>query len=182
MEIEPPAGNARVSFDGPMQLGASEFTIQGRGLANVGMLPDFVQTLRKLGPSGDDSADRMFRSAEDTIRLWEKVFAATQGPGQWAPVGVSQLFSEGKKLIIGPKLPSWWGTRAPSLQLTDSAANSYVVLPPILIHYVRDSDGLEGDIAIATQWSSTLLPEIALGDSLELEFVSGPAWARLTQW
>lgn len=70
----------------------------------------------------------------------------------------------------------------PNVQLTDSAANSYVVLPPILIHYVRDSDGLEGDIAIATQWSSTLLPEIALGDSLELEFVSGPAWARLTQW
>ncbi|HEY3494837.1 MAG TPA: membrane dipeptidase, partial [Polyangiaceae bacterium] len=42
------------------------------GLAHYGMLADMVSAVRKV-QYGQDSADRLFRSAEDVIRMWERI-------------------------------------------------------------------------------------------------------------
>jgi microsomal dipeptidase-like Zn-dependent dipeptidase len=42
------------------------------GLAHYGMLADMVATLRNV-PGGQDTYGRLFRSAEDVIRMWERI-------------------------------------------------------------------------------------------------------------
>jgi microsomal dipeptidase-like Zn-dependent dipeptidase len=46
------------------------------GLANYGLLPDFLQDLRNVGINAPQM-DALFESAEDYIKMWEKVEAAS---------------------------------------------------------------------------------------------------------
>jgi hypothetical protein len=41
------------------------------GLAHYGLLPDFLQDLKNLGPTAEDLAP-LFRSAGDYVDLWER--------------------------------------------------------------------------------------------------------------
>ncbi len=63
------------------QIGVKEFDFAVDGLAHYGMLADFIHALRQFD-KGIDIADHfLFRTAEDTIKMWEKVKqAATKIP------------------------------------------------------------------------------------------------------
>jgi len=114
------------------------------------MLPDFVQTLRGLSRGGDDSADRLFRSAEDTLRMWEKVFAATAAPIEWAWRGAPQFAEKRKRYRIGATLPTWFDTML-YLQVQEAAGTSWHN-PALKIRFKRLSDGLEGDATFTNVW------------------------------
>jgi hypothetical protein len=68
--------------------GARTFNFQTDGIANYGLLPDFIQAASQsriafmngsVAPTAQIAA--LFNSAEDTIEMWEKVQTATR-PGQ----------------------------------------------------------------------------------------------------
>ncbi len=181
MNIRGPFGPSEVNFPSPHQIGDRTLTLQDDGIAHIGMLPDFVQTLRGLPDGGDDSADRMFRSAEDTLRYWEKVWAKTHGPVAWAAHGVSQVVEPNDRYELTDHLPSWWGTRAPSIQLQESATNP-IVFPTVRLRYRRASDGLEGEVTFSALWQTRELPAVNAEDSLEVWMVEGPAWLRMIYW
>ena len=56
---------------GPNVTGERTFNINCDGLAHVGMLPDFVEDLRKIGVD-DGHLEPLFRSAEAYVSLWER--------------------------------------------------------------------------------------------------------------
>jgi microsomal dipeptidase-like Zn-dependent dipeptidase len=60
----------------PHRLGARRiFDFSRDGIAHYGMLPDFFQAVSAT-PEGAAAVDTLFRSAEDTIRAWERTLAA----------------------------------------------------------------------------------------------------------
>ncbi len=61
-------------------IGTRTFDLTKDGLAHYGMLPDFIQALRQFDPDlGADIADHfLFRTAEDTINMWERVEEAAK--------------------------------------------------------------------------------------------------------
>lgn len=72
-----------------METGQRVFDYNEDGLANVGMLPDFVEDLKKIGLTNADLAP-LFGSAEAYIRIWEKaddrtppVIACAAADGVW---------------------------------------------------------------------------------------------------
>jgi microsomal dipeptidase-like Zn-dependent dipeptidase len=77
-DYEPPAGveypftiHGTTTEMGAMQAGNRTFDYDVDGLANVGMYPDFIEDLKKIGLTDDDLAP-LFGSAEAYIRIWEK--------------------------------------------------------------------------------------------------------------
>ena len=54
---------------------AREFDFNTQGLAHIGLLPDMVEDLKKVGLAND--LDPLFGSAEAYIRMWEKSEATT---------------------------------------------------------------------------------------------------------
>jgi microsomal dipeptidase-like Zn-dependent dipeptidase len=54
-----------------MQVGQRTFDYNEDGLANVGMFPDFIEDLKKVGLTNADLAP-LFGSAEAYIRIWER--------------------------------------------------------------------------------------------------------------
>jgi microsomal dipeptidase-like Zn-dependent dipeptidase len=56
---------------GPQVSGAKVFDYNTAGLAHVGLLPDFVADLGRIGLNASD-VDPLFRSAEEYIRMWER--------------------------------------------------------------------------------------------------------------
>lgn len=54
-----------------MTAGTRTFDYNVDGLSNAGMLPDFIEDLRKVGMSDQDLAP-LFRSADAYVRMWEK--------------------------------------------------------------------------------------------------------------
>jgi microsomal dipeptidase-like Zn-dependent dipeptidase len=56
------------------------FDINTDGLANVGLLPDFVQDLKQVGLS-DTDLEPLFRSAEAYLQMWERIDAAADTDG-----------------------------------------------------------------------------------------------------
>ena len=66
------------SFDGEktfskMRASRKEFDINTDGLANIGLLPDFIEELREIGLS-DEDIEPLFKGAEGYIRTWERIF------------------------------------------------------------------------------------------------------------
>jgi microsomal dipeptidase-like Zn-dependent dipeptidase len=65
-------------------MGNRSFDFTNDGLAHYGMLADFIQALRKFDEPGtpyqgaDIANHFLFRTAEDTIRMWEKVELASK--------------------------------------------------------------------------------------------------------
>ncbi len=55
--------------------GKREFDFNTQGLAHVGLLPDMVEDLKKVGLA--DDLDPLFNSAEAYIRMWEKAGGTT---------------------------------------------------------------------------------------------------------
>ena len=54
-----------------MRIGNNTFDISFDGVSNVGMLPDFVQELHRIGMTDADLAP-LFNSAEAYVRMWEQ--------------------------------------------------------------------------------------------------------------
>jgi microsomal dipeptidase-like Zn-dependent dipeptidase len=67
-----------VSFP-QMQFGNRTFDFNNDGFAQVGMYPDLVEDLQKIGLTGTD-LDPLFRSADAFVRLWEKAESKTIAP------------------------------------------------------------------------------------------------------
>ena len=162
------------------QVGSKFFSLQEDGIAHIGMLPDFVQTLRGLSRGGDDSADRLFRSAEDTLRMWERVFAATSAPIEWAERGVTQFMEKGKKYRIGTTLPTWFDAII-NLQVQEAAGTSWYN-PALKIKYKRLSDGIEGDAMFTNVWQQASAAHLKRPEILEVWIESGPEWANIVYW
>ncbi len=57
-----------------LRTGNRTWDINTDGVANVGLLPDFIQDLKNVGLSDDDLAP-LFRSAEHYVALWERIGA-----------------------------------------------------------------------------------------------------------
>jgi hypothetical protein len=55
-----------------LRTGNRVFDINYDGLANYGMLPDFIQEVRNVGLT-DEDLKPLFNSAEAYIRMWEKI-------------------------------------------------------------------------------------------------------------
>lgn len=76
----PPAGVATPDL-GQYQLGTRTFDIHQDGIANYGMLPDFLEALTEYEQAsplkGAPSVAALFHSAEDVIQMWEKAVAAS---------------------------------------------------------------------------------------------------------
>jgi microsomal dipeptidase-like Zn-dependent dipeptidase len=61
------------------QLGTRLYDFYADGLANYGLLPDFLESLKELpGEQPVTALNALYRSAEDVIEMWEKVEAATR--------------------------------------------------------------------------------------------------------
>lgn len=56
--------------------GSKTFDMSSDGIAHFGMLADFVETVQNVPETGTDSHNRLFRTAEDTVRMWERVEVA----------------------------------------------------------------------------------------------------------
>ena len=54
-----------------LQAGSREFDINTDGVANVGMLPDFIADLFAIGLT-EKELQPLFRSTEGYIRMWER--------------------------------------------------------------------------------------------------------------
>ena len=62
------------------KIGNREFDFVDKGIAHYSMLADFIEALRQFD-TGADIADLLFHTAEDTIKMWERVEqAATMIP------------------------------------------------------------------------------------------------------
>ena len=66
------------SFDGTkvfhkLKSSRKQFDINTDGLANIGLLPDFIEDLRQVGLS-DEDIEPLFKGAEAYIRTWERIF------------------------------------------------------------------------------------------------------------
>jgi hypothetical protein len=67
--------------------GARTLNFQNDGIANYGLLPDFIQAASQqrpgfMGDPSDQQIPALFHSAEDTIEMWEKVLQKKpQSPG-----------------------------------------------------------------------------------------------------
>lgn len=68
-----------VSFD-RMRVRERVFDINVDGLAQVGMLPDFIEDLKMIGVSNTD-LQPLFDSADAYIRLWERIESLQTTPG-----------------------------------------------------------------------------------------------------
>jgi len=66
------------SFD-KMRFGNRTFDFNNDGFAQVGMYPDFVEDLQKIGLTSND-LDPLFRSADAFVRLWEKAESKNVAP------------------------------------------------------------------------------------------------------
>jgi microsomal dipeptidase-like Zn-dependent dipeptidase len=90
--LSPQLPNSTKSFDYPFLVdnrktpsvslskctsGAKTFDFKDEGIAHYGMLADFLQALRQFD-QGANVANCLFRTAEDTIRMWEKVELASK--------------------------------------------------------------------------------------------------------
>jgi hypothetical protein len=53
-------------------LGSRTFDVHDDGIAHYGLLPDFLQAVAQR-PNADASVNVLFRSAEDVVRMWERV-------------------------------------------------------------------------------------------------------------
>jgi hypothetical protein len=62
---------------GQQQVGRRFFNYNTDGLANVGMLPDFIADLYQIGLN-DDDLKPLFQSAEGYIRMWERASYVAQ--------------------------------------------------------------------------------------------------------
>ncbi len=60
-----------------MTAGYRTFDFTHDGIANYGMLPDFLHTVRQQNDS-EDAVATLYRSAEETIRSWERLAPASQ--------------------------------------------------------------------------------------------------------
>ncbi|MEY4510193.1 MAG: hypothetical protein RLZZ450_2315 [Pseudomonadota bacterium] len=63
---------------------SNTYSIQRDGIANVGMLPDFLQAV-DAAPGGSAVAEELFHSAEDVIRMWRRVDAYVRANGNAVP-------------------------------------------------------------------------------------------------
>jgi microsomal dipeptidase-like Zn-dependent dipeptidase len=63
-----------------MKTGSRTFDINLDGLANVGLLPDFIEDLKQVGVT-DADLEPLFRSAEGYLRMWERLEADGDGDG-----------------------------------------------------------------------------------------------------
>jgi microsomal dipeptidase-like Zn-dependent dipeptidase len=63
---------------GRSQAGNRTFDVNADGLAHIGMLPDFLEAVSR-DPRVGENVSKFFRTAEDTIRMWEKAEAVAQG-------------------------------------------------------------------------------------------------------
>jgi microsomal dipeptidase-like Zn-dependent dipeptidase len=66
-----PSGAAVASLPANV-IGDRVLDFERDGLAHYGMLADMVASLRNV-PGGQDTYNRLFRSAEDVIRMWERI-------------------------------------------------------------------------------------------------------------
>lgn len=78
--IRPRCGQSGVTYPitvrtggtlGKSVVGQRTFDFNADGLAHIGMLPDFIEDLKKVGLTDQDLTP-LFRSAEQYIRMWEK--------------------------------------------------------------------------------------------------------------
>ncbi len=67
-------GRAASQTFSPLRTGNRTWDINTDGVANVGLLPDFIQDLKNVGLSDDDLAP-LFRSAEHYVAMWERIGA-----------------------------------------------------------------------------------------------------------
>ena len=65
---------------GRLEAGLATFDVNEDGFANVGLLPDFVEDLKRVGVS-DADLEPLFRSAEGYVRMWELMEADGDGDG-----------------------------------------------------------------------------------------------------
>lgn len=71
-----PAHDGSGQFD-RLRTAQREFDINTDGLANVGLLPDFIQDLKRVGLS-DSDLQPLFRSAEGYLQMWERIEAVPE--------------------------------------------------------------------------------------------------------
>ncbi len=63
---------------GKFRMGSRVYDFQSGGLADYGMLPDFLQAVsERRGLRPEPALDAVFRSAEDVVEMWEKAEAAS---------------------------------------------------------------------------------------------------------
>ncbi|HEX2173042.1 MAG TPA: membrane dipeptidase, partial [Dehalococcoidia bacterium] len=67
----PFAGHRMTTTFGAMQAGTRTFDYNTDGFAQVGMYPDFIEDLKKIGLTNEE-IDPLFLSADAFVRLWEK--------------------------------------------------------------------------------------------------------------
>lgn len=65
----------RIDIPNAHRIGNKTLDFTRDGLAHIGMLPDFIQLVRQ-SPNGAPVVDALFRSAEDFVRMWERVETA----------------------------------------------------------------------------------------------------------
>jgi hypothetical protein len=58
----------------------STYRIQRDGIANIGMLPDFLQAV-DAAPGGSTVAEEIFHSAQDVVRMWQRADAYARANG-----------------------------------------------------------------------------------------------------
>ena len=91
--------------------GEHRYNYNFEGMAHIGLLPDFVEDLKRVGVS-DEDLEPLFNSAEAYLRLWEKAeravtlpaFGASTDSGQWNENHIREmadLNGDGIKDIIG---------------------------------------------------------------------------------
>jgi hypothetical protein len=66
--------------------GERSFDVNQDGVANVGLMPDFVEDLRRIG-LGAAELEPLFRSAEGYVRMWERALDAADDDGDGVPNG-----------------------------------------------------------------------------------------------
>jgi hypothetical protein len=81
--------------------GVRQFDINLDGLAHHGMLKDFVQELKNIGMT-ERQLEPLFRSAEEYIRIWERVDKGKKRPPRVADVA----HDRGPVPVIPGRLPS----------------------------------------------------------------------------
>lgn len=95
------------------QTGGRVFDFNETGLAHVGLLPDMVQDLARVGLTGSELAP-LFRSAEQYLRMWERVdasqVAAVPLDDTAAPVTTAT--------VLPPGTPGEWRNRDVTVELS----------------------------------------------------------------
>ena len=72
-------GRAASQTFNQLRTGDRSWDINTDGVANVGLLPDFIQDLKEVGLSDEDLAP-LFRSAEHYVAMWERIGARGTAP------------------------------------------------------------------------------------------------------